>query len=271
MRDHCSGRRERARGLPAGRAPAAALLVLSLALVLFSGACGRRSSSERTSTGADDTVAAVSRGGDLARWLTPAARETLESGSLRPWYEAQRAFFPAFRFEEFHLETTARIHDHSLATTVGEQIGGNEARRRLLLPSPDGRWILDPFYGLELVEEEGHPADAWDADHGFRVFDGRSDSLVAYDVWGPGAAPWTGAWIGRDEFVIVGSRLAPEPTDGPIPGAARQNAAVWIGDMETREMRTFLGPAIPDAGWPQYLKLRAAALRARHPHVAWAL
>jgi len=242
-----------------------ALIALSAALAAAAG-CAPSRDSERA---APDTTAAESRAEDLAGRLAPSERDSIDRGPLRSWVDAQIAAIPNFSLGALTLESTSKIHEQYQATTLDEQFGGNEARRSLLVRSPDGRWVLDTYYGMEIVERSGRPAAAWDADRGFRVFDARTDSLRVYEVLGTTAVPWMGAWIGPDRFVVVGDAILTEMSGQPPPDPAPRTPIAWLGDMESRELTTFRGPAIPDSLWDRYARARLDAFAARQPQIQW--
>jgi hypothetical protein len=183
-------------------------------------------------------------------------RRALEDGPLAAWVAVHRALDPAFDAEDFAWYGTRAIGRDG----TPDVLPSVAARERFGLHhrSPDARWVLDPFYGMD-VDSTGRPA--FDAHTGISIYEVKSGDRVFHDTCD---CQFTATqWLDARTFVLAGSI-------GEWWDPARLFIdAIWVGDVETGRIALYLGAPF---SWLDRER-RGAALgrlqRSLYPRVRW--
>jgi hypothetical protein len=191
-----------------------------------------------------------------ATYLPEAVRRALRTGHAATWMRAHAAVDSSFSAADFVWYGTRSMYTDP-----------TEARGLLYMPdavakghfglhhtSPDGRWVLDPFYAISLTSS-GRPMR--DVDSGFVVYDARSGNRVFYEVVGQ-AVSWA-TWLDAHTFLLLGSHQLLD----------YHAAAIWIGDVATGRVALYMGPPLSPLDRPRWSSALSGLQRAAYPRVRW--
>jgi hypothetical protein len=180
-----------------------------------------------------------------ARRLPEPLRDFLSRGSFAEWMREVSRGDSLATWADFVVFREKALWPYGLSKEYPDLLHSPQMleKRRfdLLHPSPGGEWVLDPFQGIE-VDSLGRLGS--DIDTGYRVYEASTGNCLYHDV---STIDWItlAAWTSDSCFVMVGSAAVDLRCD--IPTRA---PVVWIGDMHTGRLTTFLGA--PFSHWKEH-------------------
>ena len=173
-----------------------------------------------------------------AEHLPGAVESALERGHPAAWLRAHAEVDAQVTLEDFVRYETRAIYRYPLADRYPGLLRSSQAQAKanfgILSPSPDERWVLDPFVGTEIYENGRMERDV---DPGFQIYDARSGDCVYYDI---GLMVDLCFWLDDRTFVLLGHQHVYPPGEGFgfVPG-------VWVGDVEAGLITAYLGALLP--------------------------
>lgn len=230
-----------------------ARLVLCLAAIVTTLACER--AVERRSSGADTTRAAESpRAAETlaARW--PAATPLLGG-----WIGAWGGPIPGFTADSMRLATA-----DSLVFQVEHPIQSDfedlDLRRQVWwVPSPDGRWSVDPNIGAGIVRAGDGIAVHREADSEVALIDLPAGVMKRVLFCGTPCSFDGARWIRPDVFLVTGYsefEFGPPWRGGPT---------VHVVDLGRARLESYQGPGVDSVAHARGLAAIRDALRRGHP------
>jgi len=227
------------------------VLAAALCAVIAGCSCGRDTGGEAPApvTPPADTVATAPEP-DLSdsTWfasLPSAAGDSLLNairGELAPWLARWQAVAPGFSLDDLRRGPDTRLR------LIGDrpfEMDYLKQRADLLVPSPNGRRMLDPDKYLQVIEEHGHLDLGSDVDSAPALADLDRDSLYVLDFVGPSGRYEDGFWLDDDRFVLTfhGER-AYDPWRG--------GGSVEVFDLKRMTRRSYYGPSVPEDAYERY-------------------
>jgi hypothetical protein len=201
----------------------------------------------------------------VARGLPGFAEVALEEPPFKRWVQAWAEHAPGFGFTDFVTCGYTDMHRAAWKGVLASPYMVQKRRFGLLLSSPDGRYVLDPFAGLE-VSSDGNAA--WDADTGYATFDAVTGDRLDYSVATNDRIDLA-RWINSTTFILLGLMRLDHPKSDSEHWVCAWVPAVWIGDMSTEKIAYYLGlPALPTE-WPALERDLSRAKASVYPEVTW--
>jgi hypothetical protein len=173
-------------------------------------------------------------------------RRALADSDLACWMQVWQAVDARFSAADFIAQGSVPLREERWpADLLRSPALAVKSRYGLLLPSPGGRWVLDPFQGID-VDARGRLG--YDVDTGYAIYDARTGERWFYDV----GTTWSiavVAWLGPERLLLAGSMHAPNPVGRSEP--------VWVPFL--REVRLderiwieYLGAPLPPFAVPRW-------------------
>jgi hypothetical protein len=165
-----------------------------------------------------------------------ATRKDLETAGLGPWLKMWDELLPGWPFESWTYTYTGDPMYAYTSTIRDSQM----TALGMVSSSPDGRWRMHPFVGVEF-DAEGRPD--FDVDGGFVLYTTESPNRVWQHVTGTTANYFSAEWIDDKRFVVT----AVEEVDLDYEGVVFFHAPVLIfGNTSSASFTSLVGPPIPD-------------------------
>ena len=198
---------------------------------------------------------------DRSQPVPPAIAELLLKHPLAEWLQALQSIHPEASTEYFRSYGSWHMFKVRAVGMLGDEMLRRKASCSMLLESPAGTYVLDPFVGFEVYEECGLGADV---DTGFSIFQSASGDRTWYDV-STTESIHVAAWADDSTFVMAGT--------GRIENADRSLATrvplLWVGDASNGIMRRYIGapmdPLQEEGFWRQIL----IVMRNSYPRVRY--
>jgi hypothetical protein len=226
-------------------------LVLALAFVGLAG-CSRERGDREAPADTSRTATAARPDTSLAsRW--PAAVPLLPE-----WIETWRVAVPGFTADSMRLASAEPLV-FQYERPIESSFEDLELRRRhWWVPSPDGRWAVDPNTGVGIVREGDGIGFARDVDSEVALVDLEAGLMKRVLFCGTPCSFDGARWIATDVFLVTGdSEYQFRPwRGGPM---------VYVVDLGRSRLETYRGPAVDSLAFGRGLEAIRDAFHRGHP------
>jgi hypothetical protein len=124
-------------------------------------------------------------------------RPELEKAGLGPWLRVWDGLLPDWPLETWLRTVDAQHPLYGYTSTIRDS---QMVAFGMVSFSPDGRWKLHPFYGVDF-DDEGRPG--LDIDQGFVLYTTRMPNQIWQHVGGTTGSYWSAEWMDNDRFVVA--------------------------------------------------------------------
>ncbi len=192
-------------------------------------------------------------------------RGALARFPLDVWLRGMLEIDPEFDLDDFLFASQGGPWEEYVPGYLAEPDMMEKRELGLLLDSPDGLWVLDPFHGGFVG---GDDRMGWDADNGFSISDASSGARIVSYVVGPGSwSTWATTWIGLERCLLVGSTQRDAFAGGTV--VLMPAPAIWELNLVTRTLHFYIGAPIRPEDEPGYDELGYSVLSTSFPKINW--
>jgi hypothetical protein len=191
--------------------------------------------------------------------LPPVVRAALAQDDFACWMAAWTTVDERFSASDFIARGPTPLRETPWAADLlrNPELETKE-RFGLLRTAPGGRWVLDPFQGID-VDANGRLAN--DVDTGFAVYDARTGERWFYDVGGTVWSIALAQWLGPERFLVAGR------TEAPSPGGFDPVWAPFLREvrLDERVSIEYLGAPLPQRDMTDWVPAQERCWRRAYP------
>jgi hypothetical protein len=175
------------------------------------------------------------------RGIPPFVARALNEPPLSGWLKQWTLHEPGLELTDFATEGYTEMQRVEGKGSLRSPELIQKSLRGMLLTSPDGRYVLDPFEGFEITSD-GRLAR--DVDVGYATYDAKTGDRMYYWVQ-PSYRIDLARWVGRTVFVLLGEVRIDHPKSTFDNWVEAWVPAVWVGDVGSQRIALYVGvPAL---------------------------
>lgn len=161
----------------------------------------------------------------------------LQEPPFAEWLQALRSVHPDAGASYFRCYGDSWMYREPWENALADRRMRSKAQCGMLHRSPSGTYVLDPFTGIEVVDEDcrlgGEP------DRGFTLYEAASGNQTLGDVgWN-----WVGAsaWADDSTFVMAGTTRLEHAQASRARAVGATFPVLWVGKARSGHIRRYLG------------------------------
>jgi hypothetical protein len=217
-------------------------------------------------------IALVAVGGALYRGRLHRTTDTRIPATLVPvldekladWIQAYRARTPAFAIQAFRKAREGRVQ-FDYVERYDPSGRWEQVRRPIHVYSPDRAKFIDPYASLQLLEDEGRLAAAFDVEPAVVVVDLSERGSMRLRFCEAPCGYHGAVWLSDAAFVVIGHREDPSDLNCP-QSPCTYVPAIWIYQLDRGIATEYVGPGAVDYTGEDYVWKR---LLRKLPRLDW--
>jgi len=164
-------------------------------------------------------------------------RSELEKVRLGPWLKIWDELLPAWPLDTWWRTVDVRNSLYSYTSTIRDS---QMVAFGMVSISPDGRWKIHPFYGVDF-DDEGRPG--LDVDQGFVLYTSQTPNQIRQHVGGTTGSYWSAEWMDNERFVVAAVQEVWLNSKNRV--ISYHAPELIFGTTSESKVTTLMGPPVP--------------------------